>query len=195
MKKTNNHPAYGMISISRQNSRSMSLFGSKVQHSNYLTIEISTAEEIYDAYSTYTVPVDSLIKVRLSPAQFADLLISANTRGVPCTIERRGGRLQEEIPKPEPVHVEIERDTREELDDLRRKAKELYEMMKVSNPLKVIRAKVTELANEINNGLNSNLDYLFETHVKKLEKVGADIMREAEARAVGDNNTIKQLTQ
>jgi hypothetical protein len=194
MKKTNKHPAYGMISIARQNSRSMSLFGSRVPHSNYLTIEISTAEEIYDAYSTYTVPVDSLIKVRLSPAQFADLLISANTTGVPCTIERRGGRLQEEIPKPEPVHVEIERNTRKELNDLKRKAKELYDLMQINNPPRVLRAKVTELANAINNGLNANLDYLFETHVKKLEKVGADIMREAEARAVGDNNTTKQLT-
>jgi hypothetical protein len=47
------------------------------------------------------------------------------------------------------------------------------------------KAKKDEIRNlviQINNRINSNLDFLFERQVSKLEKVGSEIIAEAEAR-------------
>jgi HAMP domain-containing protein len=184
MEKTKEkHPAYGMISISRVQSNGTVLFGSRIKHNDYIQLDIHSAEKSRDAYSEHYFPRNTLISVNLSAAQFANMLVKSNTSGVPCTIEyiKDEGRITP-LQKLDSLKTEIENDTTEQLQKIQSAAKQLSEIDFKGVINKTKKEEIKNLISRINNGINSNLDFLFERQVSKLEKVGSEIIAEAEAR-------------
>jgi HAMP domain-containing protein len=184
MEKTKEkHPAYGMISISRVQSTGTILFGSRIKHNDYIQLSIHSAEKSRDAYSEHYFPRNTLISVNLSAAQFANMLVKSNTSGVPCTIEyiKDEGRITP-LQKLDSLKTEIENDTTEQLQKIQSAAKQLSEIDFKGVINKTKKEEIKNLISRINNGINSNLDFLFERQVSKLEKVGSEIIAEAEAR-------------
>jgi predicted transcriptional regulator len=187
MEKTKEkHPAYGMINIARVLSSGTVLFGSRIKHNNYIRLEINTAEKTRDAYSEYYFPKKTVVSVQLSAAQFANMLVKSNTSGVPCTIEytEKDGRI-ESLQKLDSLKTEIKNDTTKELQKIQSLTKQLSDIVTTDFKGVINKAKkdeIRDLVIQINNGINSNLDFLFERQVSKLEKVGSEIIAEAEAR-------------
>jgi rubrerythrin len=187
MEKTKEkHPAYGMISISRVQSNGTVLFGSRIKHNDYIQLDIHSAEKSRDAYSEHYFPRNTLISVNLSAAQFANMLVKSNTSGVPCTIEfiKDEGRITP-LQKSDSLKTEIEDDTQKELKKIQSLTKQLSDIVNNDFKGQLKKAKKDEIRNlviQINNRINSNLDFLFERQVSKLEKVGSEIIAEAEAR-------------
>ncbi len=186
MKTKEENPAFGMINISRVQSSGTILFGSRIKHSDYIQLEIHSAEKERDAYAEYYHPKKSLIVVSLSAAQFANMLIKSNTTGVPCTLNYTSEEgYIESLKTVESVKTEIEKDTRENLDELKTLTKKLSHIIKNDFKGQINKDKKEEirtLAIQIENGLNSNLDFLYSRQVSKLEKVGVEIIAEAEAK-------------
>jgi hypothetical protein len=177
------HPAYGMISISRVRSNGTILFGSRIKHNDYIRLDIHSAEKSRDAYSEHYFPRNTLISVNLSAAQFANMLVKSNTSGVPCTIEyiKDEGRITP-LQKLDSLKTEIENDTTQELKKIQSAVKQLSQIDFKGVINKAKKDEIKSLINQLNNGINSNLDFLFEQQISKLEKVGSEIISEAEAR-------------
>lgn len=93
------HESYGMVSVSRFQSNHSRFFGSSVVHSGGMSLEIHSASKVRNLNADHYYHEKALIRIRLSPAQFADLITSPNTSGVPCTIEWVDGKSMGEPPE------------------------------------------------------------------------------------------------
>lgn len=87
-KKTETHPCYGQIQISKFQGDSR-FFASDVQHRGGITISISRASLDRNLNHDWIHDKETLVEVQMSPLQFAELITTGmNTSGVPCTIRR-----------------------------------------------------------------------------------------------------------
>lgn len=80
------HPSYGQISISRITGNIGQMFGTEINQSSMITIKISSAELNQSLGRSWYHDVESIVEVSLSPIQYAEMISSPNTQGVPCTI-------------------------------------------------------------------------------------------------------------
>lgn len=92
------HPSYGKIKISRVYSRGHSLVGSDILHDSFLELTISRSSLDRKLHSDWFHNGEELISIELSSTQWAELLNSFNTEGVPCTLNYIKGEPQ--IPEP-----------------------------------------------------------------------------------------------
>lgn len=85
------HKSYGLIQLSRC-SGYQELFGTDIPLENYMSITISEAElNRHDDVDKF-YPTQNIIRIAISPIQFAEFLTNINNeRGVPCTIQRLQG--------------------------------------------------------------------------------------------------------
>jgi hypothetical protein len=185
-KERQRHPSFGMISISRVQSNGTVIFGSRILNNNYIQLEISTAEKERDAYSEFYFPKETLVTVKISPSQFANMLVHSNTSGVPCTIEYTSeqGRIEQQK-EPSSVRKEMMEDTKKVMGSLKEKTKALSEIVKNDLKGQIKKAKkdeIRDLVIQIENAVNSNLDFLLKKQIQRMEEVGAEIVTEAEAR-------------
>lgn len=85
--------AFGHIQIGRVNSSGSVLHGSNLLNQNYISLEVSTGSVIDKNNGTvYYHKKDSIVRICLTPLQWAELLSSMNGSGVPCTLERVNGK-------------------------------------------------------------------------------------------------------
>ena len=92
---------YGMISVHRTNSTGTHLVGSDIEHQQFITLKISTANYERTLKNDWFFPDKNLIEVSMSLSQWAEFISSPNTSGVPCTLERIQGKClfeDEEVP-------------------------------------------------------------------------------------------------
>jgi hypothetical protein len=131
--KYEKHPAYGQVSFSRQTGSAGRLYGSPLKdHHATISLKITRSEVSHDlGRDCYYGSHEPIIEVRLSPAQFAELLTNMNVgEGVPCTIESIERKRMPPIPETEPVeHEKVEaafsKDVKETADKLREGLKKL----------------------------------------------------------------------
>jgi len=123
------HPAFGRVSVSRVNGRS-NLHGSDFTHHSFVTLTISESELHRSLSNDWHFERGQLIQIALSEAQWATLVSSFNTGGVPCTLEwiRGQGRLPQ-LPDPksraDQFGKEFQEDFADALRDLQELAKEI----------------------------------------------------------------------
>src|SRR5579871_4276223 len=81
------HPAFGMCRISRISaSPGRTLFQSDLQHREYIQLTITEAERRRELKQDWVHPRKIIAQIDMSMAQFASLVTSAGTEGVPVTI-------------------------------------------------------------------------------------------------------------
>jgi hypothetical protein len=189
-----NHPSFGMISISHVGcSQAKRLFGSGIKHSNFVEIEIYTADQEEDSYNTYYFQRKKLISVYLSAAQFTGLLTRTNTIGVPCTIHYTKDDGIIEHPPDKHVREKMLSDIKKEYYELASVVKSLKE--EINDDLKgqvsaAKKQKIKDNVGKIYQDVASNLKFLMEQQIKTLENVGIEIQAEAESSI---NSMIKSL--
>ena len=81
------HPSYGMVSISRCQSSGTVLHGSDIPHNSIISIEIAKGAVARDLNRNWHVRDGEIIRIDLSPVQYAELISNMNTQGVPCTLK------------------------------------------------------------------------------------------------------------
>lgn len=81
------HPSFGQISISRvSTSGEVALFGSDIKMNHFIQLEIHEAEMSRSLHSDNVFDGKTIIRVNLTPLQWAEFVSSFNTTGVPCTL-------------------------------------------------------------------------------------------------------------
>lgn len=81
------HPAFGMIGASRVSGRAV-LFDSDVEHDHFVVLRIGRATRKRDLHRDWIHSGNraDVVEVAMSEAQWASMISSMNTSGVPCTI-------------------------------------------------------------------------------------------------------------
>ncbi len=116
------HPSYGVATISRQTNSSRRLFGSSDSGPDYINLEISTARLVHYPGALIAQPLSDqrLITVNMSVLQFTELIACHGGTGVPCTITWHKGELIQEPPEPTTRREIIEKAFEKEMQHLGR---------------------------------------------------------------------------
>lgn len=109
------HPAFGMISVSRVSGRT-NLFGSDFAHQNYVVITINDADLRREMSRDWVFPRKQVIEVAMSESQWATFVSSFNTSGIPCTqMWTREQGMVPRLPEPETRTKMFKREVEDDL--------------------------------------------------------------------------------
>lgn len=81
-----NHPAFAQISLHRINGH-QNLYGVDFPQGHFMEIKISHSEHVRSISNDWFREGDLIVSVAMSETQWAQLLCSPNTSGVPCTLD------------------------------------------------------------------------------------------------------------
>ena len=92
-------PAFGMVELSRVSGRA-NLFMVDYPQDHYMVLRVHTAELERHLAGDHVYDRKVVIEVALSATQFAQLITSPNTRGVPCTLQTYRDPITGEMRRP-----------------------------------------------------------------------------------------------
>lgn len=203
------HPSYGMIRFSRRQGGDGKLFGSSVQHQHTVSVTITEGSVTRDLKCDWYADGKRIVEVEMSPAQFAEALMSMNTIGVPCTIRRRideNGNFVGIDPCPlenkrEQFQKEFEDDLKEIASILDGGSKEINEILDKKSINKGDRETIRSVIDKLKTELKANLPYVLTMFNEQMEKTVTEAKGEVEAftehklRSVGLEKVLEQLQQ
>lgn len=185
-KETYKHPSYGQIQMSRINSNNTRFYGSDLPQSNYIQVEIAESEmERNLADDRYFTKGRPIIRVRLSSAQFSEMITSMNIgQGVCCTIEKRDGESIEELVhtenRKEFVHRKFEEKMREFGNQIKEKEERAIELIAKktlnNNDIKELTSALHWISQEV----NRNIPFYMECFQETMDKVVLESKMEIE---------------
>jgi len=181
------HPSYGMVSISRTSCHpSVPAYGSKIKHNTLISLKVMRSEKNRDLYSEHFFSKKTIVELYFTPSQFAQMVSSINTSGVPCTLRFIEGEGWLEDTPTNDVK-------REMIDDIDRQMVKLKSVIaKLSNEASDLLEKkgnlkkddknnISSLLTRIYNEINSNFDFLNRCQKEKLEDTVAEAQAQVEA--------------
>ncbi len=187
------HPSYGLVRLGRVSGQTI-LFGSNVQHQHYISLTISTAKlsRNKDTHEDYIHAQDQLIQINMSNVQLADMLTNMNCgTGVPCTLDRvmncETGKV-ESIKHPDKIDTNTQTyidEFQEKLKGISAKLSTLQEqvtaVLESKTPNKAQREALLNEVHRIKTELSSNMPFILEQFIEKVEKVTSHAKAEVEA--------------
>ena len=111
------HPAYGMISITHPSGGNVEMFGSDIKHNDRigLRIDLGYEETAYGIPEYRTAPARTgrIVEVEMTAFQWAALVSCHSGRGVPCTLRRVKGEpliplIENQNTNEEMANIDIE---------------------------------------------------------------------------------------
>lgn len=107
------HESFGQIQISRVNGNGTNFYGSELDQDHFITMELHHSEVKRELTRDWYYNRGSIVKVRMTSGQFAELLTSLNNGGgTCCTIEYIEGKrinpFQQQESRKEFVHRKFE---------------------------------------------------------------------------------------
>ncbi len=171
---TTRHPSFGMISISRgSSSGKMNLFGSSIQQRSFIQVDISRAILHRNLNRDDYFPHETLIRLYMSPSQFADAITSFNTTGVPCTIEWfNGGHIEEPpyVNKRVQFDEEFEKKMRDITSDSNEFIVKIQEILGKPNIGKHDREEILKQLSMLKMQIESNVPFIKESFSEQMDQ-------------------------
>lgn len=177
------HPAFGIIGASRVSQGGAGggavLFDSDVKHNHYVILRIGRASRRRDLHTDWVHEAGGrgeIVEVAMSEAQWASMISSMNTSGVPCTILRteKDGQMPELDfdSRLDLTHREVRAKAQDALEEVR----EALEALKQ----KPTKANVKALENHLSN-VPANLEFAAKRLTEHAEEVVAKSKADVEA--------------
>lgn len=91
----------GKIGWYRTSGGMHSMYGTEIKTDHPISLVISESSESRDLSHTWYHTDKEILRIEMSPTQFAEFMTCGNTEGVPCTIIRRDGKKMDEVPDTE----------------------------------------------------------------------------------------------
>ena len=182
-----NHPAYGMIGISRTHvgGEGIPLFGSSLRHNELITLRIHKGKVTRNLGKDWYSDNGTIIEVELSQNQFAEFVTTANVgSGVPCTISRYQGQLIPEPPyqnKKDFYSTEFKismQNKAKQLDAGLERAREILEKKSIG---KADKDELMEVFNSFVTEVGSNIPHLEKSFLEQMDKTVTEAKGEIEA--------------
>jgi hypothetical protein len=169
------HPSFGLIGVSRVTSNGTRMFGSAIDHSSFIEVTVAHAELIrspgYDRYVRKGIP---LVRLRMSAAQYAELLTTMNCGdGVPCTLTRLGNEMIPEAAPSKQLVDLVNQEIDEHVRGIRRETSRAELLLnkillgEVSMNKGNIR-EALEAVEAVSRSVGSNTDYITKTLILRL---------------------------
>jgi len=184
---TERHPAFGFVHIGRiQSNPGAVLFQSDARHSSYIEVTVSDADRRRDLKHDWVHPGRTLCRFSMSLAQFASLVSSAGTEGVPVTLEYVNGESLPGLPYQPRLSVsmtETHNAADAAFEDIRQRLA-AYEELLAGKPTAAERRKALASLRATVNNATSNVDYAARTLTEHAEEVVEKSRADIEAMAV-----------
>lgn len=170
------HPSFGHIVLHRWSGNTKNtLFQTNVETFSGVSLEIKTAELIRTGSSEYVHGKDIIVRIDLSPAQFADLLTNMNAEGTPCTIRANAAATPVcpgPVPELETAPKRIEADFEQAIQDL--EFIDAKTGLQIREAIAKLPAKhqtaITEAIQSISSAVKSHIPYLRRRWEESLQK-------------------------
>ncbi len=183
------HPAYGMLRFSRVQGGCGKMFGSEINHTGYIQMELQPGEEQRHLANTWFFGRSKcLCQVRMSSAQFAELITSMNIgSGVPVTIDFLGDEMGQRpgIKDEDTLHAQIKSEVKKEAADAFKDADHLAKTLKatlVASKLpKAKQEELSKLVDRVVSAVHSSMPFIIDQYQEAAEKVGAKAKAELDA--------------
>ena len=180
--------SYGIIDISRCQigGNGKKLFGSDVRHNNVISLSIKQGYYDRGLNNDWFYGNEELIRIELSPVQFAEAITNLNTSGVPCTITRYNGKSINEVPdldsKKEVFRAEFNSEIKETVDTIKNLIDSVSLILNSKKTItKADKESIQSGLNKINGKLSSNIPFLAKCFDEQIEKSVSHSKAEVEA--------------
>lgn len=182
------HESYGMIGVSRiSGSGSLPMFGSGLDHNpSLISITIRRGYRVHSLGHDQYVGNNELIRVWLTPAQYAEMISNPNVGyGVPCTIRHVGGRSCEDPPKVETeaasVRERFELESKELVQKAREGADKVRAVLETSKLSQKAKAEIQKTFYDATRFLHDAGPFLVESFQEAIQKTVTEAKLEIDA--------------
>lgn len=183
------HAGFGNISAMRV-SGEQNLFMVDYPQGHFIALEISGADLRHSGATDRVMPKEAIIRVALSEVQWARMISSMNSGGVPCTLQRyyepaTGAFLTPKLPEKHAADIATFKDNvkarvQKATAGVRQAEKALEEIMK--GPLrKGDLAQVQEMLRAAGQQMESNVPYVVETAEENIDTAVGHAKAEVDA--------------
>jgi len=180
------HPSYGRAVFHRVSGGNRPLYGSDLKHGNTIQFTLESSSCRQDLGRNWFGGGDMIAEIEFSQVQFAELLTSMNTEGVPCTIRYRAdmGRINfAEMAKAiDYVEDKIDKLVSSQVSDLKQVKAEIDEILSRKGTMKKAdKERVQKLSMALVNLSQRSLPFYAESAVKIIGRSKAEAKASIEA--------------
>ncbi|MBO9428349.1 hypothetical protein [Sulfitobacter sp. R18_1] len=182
MGEEHRHPAFGVVTIADTSARGMALFGTNIEHSDFITVRVSDALRFRSNNHDKVHEEKQIVEFMMSRQQFASLASGrSKANGVPCTL--RWVRHEGRKPMIDP-ETEVERFSKDAQEEFKKLAQQIESLVDETRA-ELTAAKVSKVRQEailaplvlISRKLGGTLPYLQSVFYETVE----DIVHEAKS--------------
>lgn len=190
------HPAYGTIMFNRANGCRRSLFGSSIEHSNVITMEVKHADIERRLNRDWVYGKSPIVEIEMSYSQFAEAITSfGQGSGIPCTIRytEKDGKIPEcdFISKRKQFTDEFKKKREEAVSESKELIKEIAELFSQKKALtKADKESVMGKLNKLSMDIGCNMDFIADSFNEQIDKTVMEAKGEIESFCQNKINTI-----
>lgn len=162
------HPSFAQIQVSRINGHKV-MYDSDFNSHNYIALRINKSEVIRDLSHDWHHEIEQYIEVAMSEAQWATLVSSLNSQGVPCTLTYLMGETIDRLPEPTNRINQFGSELSKHLGSA---VQQLTEAMEAVNALGLSKAKAAALLSKLSKAqadIKSNAQFVEKSFNKHME--------------------------
>lgn len=191
-----NHPSYGTLLFNRAYGGKTPLFGSSIEHSNVITMELRHADITRRLSGDDIFGDKPIVKVEMSYSQFAEAITSfGQGTGIPVTIRytEKDGKIPpcDFISKREQFIGEFKEQTNKAMKKSKELIDEVAELFSSKKTLtKADKENILKKLNMLNSDIGSNIGFIADRFNEQMDKTVMEAKGEIESFCQNKINAI-----
>lgn len=194
------HPSYGMLSFSRRTGGKLPLFGSSIQHKEFIAMTLKHGEVLRELNGDYYIGDKVIAEVEMSYSQFAEAITAMNVGdGVPVTVRftEKDGYIEERpfVSKRDQFESEFSdhlNEIKKEIKDMKTEVSELFSSKKAIG--KSDKEYIMEKLDHIYDQVGVNTEFVYAQFNRQMDKTVMEAKGEVEAFVQNKMNSIALAT-
>ena len=190
------HPSYGTLLFNRAYGGKTPLFGSSIEHSNVITMELRHADITRGLNRDDIFGNKPIVKVEMSYSQFAEAITSfGQGTGIPVTIRytEKDGKIPpcDFVSKREQFTGEFKEQTNKTMKESKRLISEVAELFSSKKTLtKTDKENILTKLNMLNSDIGSNIGFIADQFDEQMDKTVMEAKGEIESFCQNKINAI-----
>lgn len=190
------HPSYGTLLFNRAYGGKTSLFGSSIEHSNVITMELRHADITRGLNRDDIFGNKPIVKVEMSYSQFAEAITSfGQGTGIPVTIRytEKDGRIPscDFVSKREQFTGEFKEQTNKAMEKSKELINDVVELFSSKKTLtKADKENILKKLDMLNSDIGSNIGFIAEQFNEQMDKTVMEAKGEIESFCQNKINAI-----
>lgn len=194
-KELEQHESYGMMSFNRFDGGNGAFFGSSIKSDGGIEMTLKTGEVRHNLNHDWYRGKETIARVRMTGAQFADLITNLNMgEGVPVTLEYVHGKHMSEPPFIN-KRIQFEENFKQEMKEVSNQMLELTKrteeiLSRAKAPTKKEKEEILHNIAMLNQKVSSDMPFVHKSFNEQMDKTVKEAKNEIETYV---NSTIHSL--